>query len=111
MIIQKTLGTTATFTLDGANATADGDFEVVFSSSTAFDVYNNSTGVVTASGTTGTEFSVNGMGITIAADGTNDDGYKYNFSLTNGNNTLTSVEEGNRGLSANTSLAGTSWGE
>lgn len=110
----KTLGTTATFTLDGANATADGDFEVVFSSSTAFDVYNNSTGgVVTASGTTGgTEFSVNGMGgITIAADGTNDDGYKYNFSLTNGNNTLTSVEEGgNRGLSANTSLAGTSWG-
>jgi len=106
----KSLGTTGTFTLDGAAADADGDFEVIFNSTNAFDVYNNATGILTASGTVGTEFTVNGMGITIGSDGTYKDGYKYNFSLTNASNTLTSVEGGNRGVSGNTSLTGATWG-
>ncbi|PLX70609.1 MAG: hypothetical protein C0602_03625 [Denitrovibrio sp.] len=106
----ESLGTTGTITLDGTNASADGNFEVVFSSGTAFDVYNNSTGVVTASGSVDSEFTVNSVGITIESDGTFADGYKLNFSLTNGNNTLTTVEDGNRGLSANTSITNAEWG-
>jgi len=106
----KTLGTTGAFTLDGTNSDAAGDYEVVFTSSTEFNVYNNSTGVLTASGTAGSQFTLNSMGITIGSDGTYAEGYKYNFSTSNGANTLSNLEEGNRGLSANTSLTASEWG-
>lgn len=106
----KSLGTTGTVTLDGASASADGDFDVVFTSSSEFDIYNNSTGNVTASGSVGEEVSVNGVGITIGSDGTYADSFKLNFSLTNGSTAIGSLEAGNRQASAGTSLTNATWG-
>lgn len=101
------LGTTGTFTLSGS-ATIDGSFDMVFTSGTNFSVYNNSTGVITAAGSVGTQFTVNGLGITIGSDGTYKTDYKYNFSLSAGNTALVSAEEGNRGTG--TAISGASWG-
>jgi flagellin len=106
----STLGISGSITLDGTNANATGDYEIVFNSTSSFSVYNNTTGVLTASGTVGTEFSLNDMGITIESDGTFAEDYKLNISTTNGSNTLTSAEEGNRGLSAATTLTAGTWG-
>lgn len=106
----KSLGVSGSITLDGVNSTATGDYEVLFTSSSVFEVYNNSTGVLTASGSVGTEFTLNGMGITIESDGTYAEDYKLNISTTAGNNTLTTAEEGNRGTSAGATLASATWG-
>lgn len=103
-------GTSGSVTLDGGTAGSDGDYEVVFTGSSDFDVYNNSTGTVTASGSAGTEFTLDGVGITFGSDGDYAEGYKYNFSLSAGNTALINAEEGNRGLSGNTSLASADWG-
>jgi flagellin len=106
----KSLGTTGTFTLGTANATANGNFDMVFTSSSEFDVYNNTTGVLTASGSVGTQFTVNGVGITLGSNGEYAEGYKYNFSLTNGSNAFTSIEEGNRGATGSAALSNGTWG-
>lgn len=104
------LGSSGGITLDGTNADTTGDYELLFTSSSEFDVYNNSTGVLTASGSVNSEFTLNGMGITISSGGSFVTDYKYNFSTTNGSNTLTATDEGNRGLSANTTLTAGVWG-
>jgi len=107
----KSLGVSGTFTLDGSAATTDGNFEMVFTSSSQFDIYNNATGVKTASGSIGNEFNVAGVGVTLASDGTYAKDYKFNFQLTNGSNALTDVEEGNRGTSGGITLAAGTWGD
>lgn len=106
----KSLGTSGSVTLDGAAATSNGNFDLVFTNSTDFNVYNNDTGVITASGSVGTEFSMDGVGITIGSDGTYASGYKYNFSLSAGNTALINADAGNRGVSAGTSLTNANWG-
>jgi len=106
----SSLGISGSITLDGTNSDATGDYEIVFINSSSFEVYNNSTGVLTASGSVGTEFTLNSMGITIGSDGTYDTDYKLNISTTSGSNTLTSAEEGNRGTSAATTLTAGTWG-
>jgi flagellin len=106
----KTLGVTGTVTHDGTAATVDGRYEILFTSSSEFDIYNNSTGVKTASGTTGNEVTVDGVGITVGTDGTYAQDYKLNFSLSATETAFATIEEGNRGASASTSLAGAVWG-
>jgi len=105
----KSLGTTGTITLDGSAAAADEDYDMVFTSTTDFEVYNSS-GTLTASGSVGTEFTVNGVGITVDSDGSYKEGFKYNFSLSAGNTVLVDTDDGNRGLSANTSITNADWG-
>ncbi|ADD69489.1 flagellin domain protein [Denitrovibrio acetiphilus DSM 12809] len=107
----SSLGISGSVTLSTSASTATGEYELIFSNSSDFKVYNNGTGVVTASGSAGTEFSLNGMGITIEDDGTYAEGYKYNFSTTSGSNTLTAIDEGNRGTTAATTLTSAIWGE
>jgi len=106
----ESIGVSGSVTLDGTNADTTGNYELLFTSSSNFNVYNNATGVLTASGSVGTEFTLNGMGITVENDGTYTEDYKYNFSTTNGSNTLTTAEEGNRGTSAGVTLGGATWG-
>jgi flagellin len=92
-----TLGTLGTVSVAGS-ATASGNYEVIFTDSASFKVYDNSDGTLVTSGTTDAAFTVDGLSITVSSGGTYADGFKFYFDTTSGSGAI-SATEGNRGTS------------
>lgn len=91
------LGTLGTVSATGT-ATATNSYEVIFTDSNTFNVYNNSTGALVKTSDTDTAFSLDGLSITVSSGGTYQENFKFYFDTASGSGTITTIE-GNRGSS------------
>jgi len=91
------LGTLGTVSATGT-ATATNSYEVIFTDSNTFNVYNNSTGTLVKTSDTDTAFSLDGLSITVSSGGTYQENFKFYFDTASGSGTITTIE-GNRGSS------------
>ncbi|UOD35393.1 hypothetical protein DSN97_03410 [Deferribacteraceae bacterium V6Fe1] len=92
-----TLGTLGTVSATGT-AIATNSYEVIFTDSNTFNVYDNATGTLAITSDTDSAFTVDGLSITVSSGGTYATGYKFYFDTTAGSGAITATE-GNRGSS------------
>jgi flagellin len=91
------LGTLGAVSATGT-ATATNSYEVIFTDSNTFNVYDNASGTLAVTSDTDTPFTLDGLNITVSSGGTYAQGFKFYFDTTNGSGTITAAE-GNRGSS------------